>query len=121
MFPQWVHTDADGFKEVSVGQVEGLEVEAIRTLKSENDEIKGTYRPIGERPDQDDRFGVQSRQREPLGSVGVLVGAGLVFATRRRRHSSVAVPASQTRSPPTQCREAFLFEPESFSGPGGRA
>jgi hypothetical protein len=40
VFPDWVRTDEAGFKALSVAQVEALEVESIRTLKAQNDELR---------------------------------------------------------------------------------
>jgi hypothetical protein len=40
VFPGWVHESNDGIKGLSLVQIEGLEVESIRTLKVENDALK---------------------------------------------------------------------------------
>jgi hypothetical protein len=40
VFPSWIRKDAEGFKAIDVHQLEALEVEAIRTLKNENDGLK---------------------------------------------------------------------------------
>ncbi len=84
VFPQWVHTDADGFKEVSVGQVEGLEVEAIRTLKSENDELKARIDRLENGQTKMTGSGFSSGNGSLWGLVGVLVGAGLVSRNKKK-------------------------------------
>ncbi len=40
VFPQWVKTDAQGYKDLTVGGFEALTAEAIRELQLENDELK---------------------------------------------------------------------------------
>jgi hypothetical protein len=40
VFPGWVGKDKDGFKTLDTRQIEALEVESIRTLKLENDDLK---------------------------------------------------------------------------------
>ena len=37
VFPEWVRTDKDGFKMIDTTDLDALEVESIRTLKTEND------------------------------------------------------------------------------------
>jgi hypothetical protein len=46
IFPEWVRTDKDGFKGLTVAQIEGLEVESIRTLKAENDDLRKRVRAL---------------------------------------------------------------------------
>ncbi len=53
VFPDWVGVDRDGFKTLSVQQVEALEVESIRTLKAQNEALEArlkvpesAYRPL---------------------------------------------------------------------------
>ncbi|MFY9643351.1 MAG: tail fiber domain-containing protein, partial [Rhodomicrobium sp.] len=52
VFPGWVNTDKDGFKTLSVSQIEALEVESIRTLKMQNDMLAERVRDLesGVRP-----------------------------------------------------------------------
>jgi hypothetical protein len=83
VFPNWVDENADGFKTLAIqpAHVTALEVEAIRTLKMENDDLK-------------DRVKALEAGRRPLvsglgeGGIGfglcALAGA-IVVATRRRR------------------------------------
>jgi hypothetical protein len=43
VFPEWISTDPDGYKQLTIRGFEALMVEALRTLKAEHDEIKGQY------------------------------------------------------------------------------
>jgi hypothetical protein len=40
VFPQWVGTNKDGMKDLTIGGFEALTVEAMRELKAENDQLK---------------------------------------------------------------------------------
>jgi hypothetical protein len=40
VFPEWISTDPEGYKQLTVCGFEALVVEALRTLKAENDHIK---------------------------------------------------------------------------------
>jgi hypothetical protein len=40
VFPEWVTTDADGYKMITTTGLDSLEVESIRTLKAENEALK---------------------------------------------------------------------------------
>jgi hypothetical protein len=81
VFPNWVRTGQDGFKTLTVGQIEALEVESIRTLKAENEELRT-------------RVNALETNRRPLISgltaEGTLFGFGFVamagaFVVSRRR------------------------------------
>jgi hypothetical protein len=82
VFPGWISVDRQGFKTLSVGQVEALEVESIRALKVANDELRdrvmalenGTH-PIAA------GVGFGGRGWE----LGGLVLAAVVVLSRRRR------------------------------------
>ena len=40
VFPEWISTDTEGYKQLTVRGFEALVIEALRTLKAENDHIK---------------------------------------------------------------------------------
>lgn len=40
VFPQWVKTNPEGYKDLTIGGFEALTAEAMRELKSENDALK---------------------------------------------------------------------------------
>ncbi len=40
VFPEWVGTDRDGYKTLTIRGFEALAVESLRTLKSENDVLR---------------------------------------------------------------------------------
>jgi hypothetical protein len=40
VFPQWISTDADGYKVLTVRGFEALAIEAFRTLKAENEQLR---------------------------------------------------------------------------------
>ncbi|MBI5525617.1 MAG: tail fiber domain-containing protein [Deltaproteobacteria bacterium] len=46
VFPQWVGTNKDGMKDLTIGGFEALTVEAMRELKAENDALKAESREI---------------------------------------------------------------------------
>ncbi len=76
--PTWVGTDAQGFKNVNMNDLPVLLVDSIRTLKAENDELRGRIaalesarRPLGA------NFGL-------MGGLGLLVVGGAFAASRRR-------------------------------------
>jgi hypothetical protein len=83
VFPSWVKTDAEGFKALSISQIEGLEVESIRMLKLQNDllaqrvkELESGHRPLVSGLDLNGvGFGVG----------GLAIGFGLVVVARRKR------------------------------------
>jgi hypothetical protein len=86
VFPNWVHQGSDGFKSVDYRQTEALEVESIRLLKLEVDELKA-------------RLAVQEDTRRRgivatpgLGGLGLAVGglavAGAFVAGSRRKREN---------------------------------
>lgn len=46
VFPEWVGTDKDGYKNLTVGGFEALTAEAIRELKAENDALKARIKAL---------------------------------------------------------------------------
>jgi hypothetical protein len=86
VFPRWVKTDADGFKTLSVAQIEGLEVEAIRTLKMQNDVLVSQVREL-----QSGRRAIVSGidlNGVGFGIGGVAIAVAVVVTARRRREES---------------------------------
>ena len=82
VFPRWVKTDADGFKNLSVAQIEALEVEAIRTLKMQNDLLSERVKELesGRRPL------VSGIDLNGVGfAIGGLAIAGAMVTSRRKR------------------------------------
>jgi hypothetical protein len=82
VFPTWVKTDADGFKALTVAQIEGLEVESIRTLKLQNDLLAERVKELesGRRPL------VSGIDFNGVGfGVGGVAVAGAILVSRRRR------------------------------------
>jgi Chaperone of endosialidase len=88
VFPGWISVDKNGFKTLNVQQIEALEVESIRTLKGENDELRARTKSLEE------RLNALENGRDPVkagigltpGALG-LIGLGLagVFVVSRRR------------------------------------
>jgi len=90
VFPEWVVTGPDGFKMISTEGLDSLEVESIRALKTENDELRTRTAKLEERLD------ALQKGRDPItGGVGFgkgalcLVGLGLAgaFGISRRKRS----------------------------------
>jgi hypothetical protein len=85
VFPNWVRTGQDGFKTLTVGQIEALEVESIRTLKAQNEALAI-------------RMNALEANRRPLISgltaegtlfgFGLMTMAGAFVVTRRKRSES---------------------------------
>ena len=46
VFPEWVGTDKDGYKTLGFIGFEALTVESIRTLKEQNDALKGEFKEL---------------------------------------------------------------------------
>lgn len=93
VFPGWVHTDEGGFKSLSMTQVEGLEVESIRTLKAENDELRERVKALesGRRP-------MVSGFGEGFIGLGMAAIAGaIVFTSLRRKRAESAKEAGTHR------------------------
>ena len=44
--PEWVSTDRNGYKTIQTGGLHALEVEAIRSLKAENDDLKARMKTL---------------------------------------------------------------------------
>ncbi len=82
VFPSWVGTAPDGFKTLSVQQIEALEVESIRTLKTENDELRKHVEALenGRRP----VVSALGANGAGLGIAGFAI-AGAVVISRRKR------------------------------------
>jgi hypothetical protein len=82
VFPGWVGEDRDGFKTLSLQQLEALEVEGIRTLKKENDELGKRIESL-----ESGRHPIAAGLN--LNGIGFGVGglaiAGAILASRRRR------------------------------------
>lgn len=85
VFPGWVHTDTDGFKTLSVGQVEGLEVESIRQLKAENDALKERMKAVEAGGPRGMVSGFGERGMVGLGMFAI--AGAIVFAASRRKRS----------------------------------
>jgi hypothetical protein len=83
VFPEWVTTDREGFKAIDTTGLDALEVEAIRTLKMQNDFLAAQVKELqsGRRPVVSgvDLNGVG------FGVGGLAIGVGLVFVARRKR------------------------------------
>ncbi len=86
VFPNWVHDGPDGYKVLSVSQIEALQVEAIRQLKAENDNLRErvTSLEAGRRP-------MMSGFGEGWIGAGLMVMAGAVVFTRRKSAARPAV------------------------------
>jgi Chaperone of endosialidase len=81
VFPGWVGVDQKGFKTLSVQQIEALEVESIRALKAENDDLKERVKALeGRRPVASNAGGLELG----LGGLG-LAAVGMVVFGRRKR------------------------------------
>jgi Chaperone of endosialidase len=81
VFPTWIGEDPRGFKTVNVQQIEALEVEAIRSLKAENDGLKARMKSLEERRSVGPKTGDLGMG---LGGLGVAFGCALAFSRRRR-------------------------------------
>ena len=88
VFPEWVGSDPEGFKTVTVRGLEALSVEAMRTLRNDNDALRAQVSKLEDRikkvensrPTVVAGFGAGS-----LAGVGAIAAAlGLVLASRRR-------------------------------------
>ncbi len=86
VFPNWVKEDGytakDGekYKTLELRQIEALEVESIRTLKQENDDLKARVRALenGRSPI------VSSANAYGLGFLGLAIGGAIVFNKRKK-------------------------------------
>ena len=83
VYPSWVRTGQDGFKALSVAQVEALEVESIRELKIRLDaqdkvikELQESRRPL-----------IAYNPNWGIAMAGLIIG-GAVFLSRRKRSES---------------------------------
>jgi hypothetical protein len=86
VFPNWVRTNDDGYKVLSVSQIEALEVESIRVLKAKNDDLEA-------------RLAALEANRRPLISgltaeaglfgIGFVTMAGAFVVSRRKRSDGV--------------------------------
>jgi Chaperone of endosialidase/Collagen triple helix repeat (20 copies) len=103
VFPEWVGTDADGYKTLTYRGFEALTVESFRELKTENDHLKaqndelaGKLATIEERlAAVERRTGVQRAGAfdDPRWLGGALLGAAIAFVpwwTRRRRRNQAS-------------------------------
>ena len=88
VFPTWVAEDPKGFKALSVQQIEALEVESIRSLKTENDELRSRTARL------EDRLNALESSRPlagigfgkgSLGFIGLGVVGGAFMISRRKR------------------------------------
>ena len=83
VFPSWVDENKDGFKTLAIqpAHLGALEVEAIRELKAENDDLKARVKAL-----ENARRPVVSMNANGLGfAVAGLAIAGAVIVGRRRR------------------------------------
>jgi hypothetical protein len=88
VFPGWVATNREGFKALSVSQLEGLEVESIRTLKIENDLLR--ERVVALESGRQPRVAGVNLNGVGFGVGGLAVGIGLVISRRRRVEEQLA-------------------------------
>jgi hypothetical protein len=81
VFPGWVRTDKDGFKALTVAQIEGLEVESIRTLKAKNDDLEARLKAL-----EESRRPVVSMNANGIGFgvAGLAVAAAIVVSRRKK-------------------------------------
>jgi hypothetical protein len=86
VFPEWVTTDSNGIKLISTTGLDALEVEAIRTLKAENDDLKARVQAL-----EDARRPTVSMNMNGLGVgvAGIAIAGALVIGRRRREQESV--------------------------------
>ncbi len=84
-------TDGEGYKALSVAEIEGLEVEANRTLKAQNDLLAERVKELesGRRPT------VSGIDLNGVGfGVGGLAIAGAIFILANRRREEPAAPTT---------------------------
>lgn len=83
VFPGWVHDGSDGFKVLSYRQTEGLEVESIRELKIQNDELRERIKSLeaGRRP-------LVSGFGEGGIGLGMATIAGAILIASRRKQTA---------------------------------
>jgi hypothetical protein len=83
VMPEWVGVDKEGFKTLNLTGMEPMVVESLRTLKTENDELRERVRALeaGRRP-------MISGLGEGGIGFGLAVVAGAVVFVRRRRVDS---------------------------------
>jgi hypothetical protein len=81
VFPEWVKTDKDGIKSIDTTGLDALEVEGIRLLKLQNDELRERVKALeAERRPHIAGFGDAS-----AGLMGLSIVAGAVIISRRKR------------------------------------
>jgi len=85
VFPGWVRTDKDGYKALSVSQIEALEVESIRALKAENDDLRARVEAL----EANRRPLISGLTAEgTLFGIGFVTMAGAFVVSRRKRSES---------------------------------
>lgn len=80
VFPEWVSTDRNGYKTIQTGGLHALEVEAIRSLKAENDDLKARMKTL-----ETARKPVTMNGDLGLGLGGLGIALAGVFAIGRRK------------------------------------
>ena len=77
--PSWIHTDPQGFKMVNRDTLPMLLVDSIKTLKAQNDDLRGRVASLeAARRPLSQNFGM-------MGGLGLFVVGGAFMASRRRR------------------------------------
>jgi hypothetical protein len=90
VFPEWVRTDPDGYKALSVAQIEGLEVESIRTLKNRLDKVEADNAELRKLvySMNPNRAGFAFGAGGPWGIAGIAVGVAFMAVRRKKEEKS---------------------------------
>jgi hypothetical protein len=87
VFPNWVDNDPTGYKTMSTRGLEAMVVESLRTLKTENDELRARVRAL-----ETNRGVMKSDIGIGVGgwpiAVLLLLGGAYTIVTRRRKGTS---------------------------------
>jgi hypothetical protein len=86
VFPSWVHEGSDGFKVLNYRETEGLEVESIRELKLQNDELRDRVKAL----EAERRPRIAGFSDTAAGLVGLSIIAGATILSRRKRATTRA-------------------------------
>jgi hypothetical protein len=80
VFPEWVATDKDGYKMISTTGLDSLEVESIRQLKAENDDLKSRLDRL-----ESSRKVVVAGNAWGFAIGGLALGCGLIVTQRKKK------------------------------------